>query len=122
MDAINWILTGLNGILLVVCGFIIVRYWDRSERTSEKTDDEAKVKLKELEDQVEKNKEHISTFRLELGVLTNDVVNKVQAIKETQERIERQVAANLATLQSIEAFLRDHLVSRPYPPRSLNAK
>lgn len=119
MDLVNWILVGVNSILLVFSSFVAVRYWNRSEEDIDKDQVKKDQAIKDIENDIEKNKEDVSTFRRELGVLSNDVVNKVQQLKEGQDRIERQLARVEATQQSIEVFLREHLLSEA---RGTNAK
>lgn len=95
----------MNSLLLIGLGFMINKTWDRKEKEKEASDSDIEaVRLK-----TEKNEEHISKFRGELGLLNNEIINKIGTINTLQQRIEKDVDALRVEYRDLDKFLRQFI-------------
>lgn len=116
MDVWLTIMVSANGLLLVVCGFLIVKFWDRGEKDKEEIreefqDENVKVRADQKDDRgrIDKNTEHIAAFRADIGVISNDVVNKVDFLTKNQTAIQADIREIRQKIDELNLFIRGHL-------------
>lgn len=108
LETVVWIQSGVIIVLVGITVFLINKTWDKTDKEKETSDSD----LGEVRAKTEKNEEHISKFRGELGLLNNEIINKIGAINTLQQRIERDVDSLRTEYRELDRFLRSHFVGQ----------
>lgn len=104
MDTINWILTGVNAVLLTALAFLINKAWDKNKEEKQEDDaDREKLWAKST-----LNTDHIAAFRSEVGILNTDAVNKITALKNVQDSMQVDFRTLTKEVRDLDVFLREH--------------
>lgn len=98
-----WIQGGALVVLTGICVFLINKTWDKKEKKEDATD----IDLDAVRQKTDKNEEHISKFRGELGLLNNEIINKIGTINTIQVRIEKDVDSLRVEYRELNSFLRE---------------